>query len=311
MSSVAFFIIHLYFWAQKHKAGMSFSSSILQSSSWMDRAISTLVYFGASFFLPKIRAIGISKLPLAFRTLFGRNTITRRKASSPEDVSVDSQLLLYRLWEYLQIACVPSGLFNIYSSIIVKATAMLNIILVVQESIHFRLKEKQLRSSEEADTSNTKEEGTQERPKGWLRWFRRGSIQEEAKLCERSVVASEAASSSSKSSTSENGGVDAGGSIDGNKKIPVDLKKHVRQAKQVVQGHRESVIDDVAWGSLQLAFIYKDMTQWQALYMAWMVVLLQILEEAILHPDLTRSQKVRKASWIVGVAWLSGKILFR
>jgi hypothetical protein len=78
----------------------------------------------------------------------------------------------------------------------------------------------------------------------------------------------------------------------------------------VISGKRESAVDDIAWGAFQMAFVYWDWTNRQAIGTAWILFLLTVIEDAWLNPNLSKEEKWRKASWIGVVAIGTGKLLF-
>lgn len=122
-------------------------------------------------------------------------------------------------------------------------------------------------------------------------------------------------------------------------------RHHVQHAKRLLTGHRDSVLDDILVGVVQivtvcvlaaiednnngrnlqnntdtmswLSWIVQNLlwivltSKWKTIGLSWMVFLLTLLENDVLfNNDLSTSQKLRKVSWIAFVGFTSGKYVF-
>lgn len=251
----------------------------------------------------------------------------------PEVMSWDE--LCHKVWACLQASSVISGLLNIYPHVIIKWNAMFHIVLIVKESMEHRF----ATQTEQERIAKEQEEKRQRILDFWHRWlpnflyewiFMRKEKQNEKKLKDEDEGATTTTSKNTtttfvSSSTSEQSSSVAGlrqrntttptastkpsssyNSLPSNEEI----RQHVSKAKRVVQGHRESVLDDMIWGGLQIVFIYNEWTNWQTFVIAWLAFLLTILEEAILDTTLSCKQKWRKILWIGAAAVGTGKLAF-
>jgi hypothetical protein len=245
--------------------------------------------------------------------------------------------LSHKIWTYLQATSVVSGLFNFYPHVIIKWNAMFHIVLVVKESVEHRY----ATQLEQERRAKEREEKRARILQFWRRWLPKFLFEwiflrtEKKKLKAQhstttTTTTTTPSTSSKQSSSSASSATDTGlrqrktssmststtetstSSSSSSASLPSheEIRQHVKKAKLVVQGHRESVWDDIVWGALQIAFIYHDWTNWQTFVVAWLVFLLTVLEEAILDPSLSKKQKWRKAMWIGAVAVTTGKLAF-
>ncbi|KAG7345859.1 hypothetical protein IV203_038806 [Nitzschia inconspicua] len=371
----------------------STSSSLLTASTWGDKIVSLILFYGSYLFLGKIRSIGVSNLPMAIRLLISMmgkksNSLTNSKGKdnvtsemSCSNHKTDDKIrtvgstttnatnnltnpsswddVCHKVWTYLQASSVVSGLFNIYPYVIIKWNAMFHIVLVVKESMEHRY----ATQLEHQRIIREREEKRQRMLDFWRRWLPRFLfewifLRKQRKTTkqqnndkgddEAATPASPVkAGTSMSTSTSTSTGKRFVGLRKRNKEMPAaetictktssssieatslssttttsssssisppfikeEIRQHVQKAKLVVQGHRESNMDDIIWGFLQIAFIYNDWTHWQTCVVAWLVFLLTVLEEAVLDPSLSSKQKWRKAVWIGAMAAGSGKLAF-
>lgn len=177
---------------------------------------------------------------------------------------------------------VASGLFNFYPTII-KIHALLNICFAVHASIEARREEEEKAKQKESHHSFT----------GFIKKYLFWSHSSKSKADDEKND-KETSSKKKKTLTAEE-----------------TAQKGCHKARQILAGHRDSATDDILWGVFQAVFVfYHNQTYLQALWHAWMVLLLTILEEAIFNPKLNRKQKGRRILWIVVTGYLSGKLVF-
>lgn len=81
-------------------------------------------------------------------------------------------------------------------------------------------------------------------------------------------------------------------------------------AQRLLEGKRDSAMDDVLWGVFQASLLFYDVSWIRALVHAWMVFLLHVMEDALWRDDLTAKQKGHKILWLTAVAYVSGKLVF-
>lgn len=84
----------------------------------------------------------------------------------------------------------------------------------------------------------------------------------------------------------------------------------LKKAKSILSGKRDSAIDDIIWGVLQVSFVFFNQSNLQAIGHAWMVFLLTILDEAVFNPRLDSNQKMKQVAWVSFVGYMSGKLIY-
>jgi hypothetical protein len=319
-----------------------------------------------------VRALGISNLPTALRLLFaggGKDEKKKKKttttkngsddkkysnsAAAPVEDVTDIRSLLYPIWSTLQILSVPSAFLNIHPTNIMKASAIFNIVLVVEESISQRYQtqkeyERQLQEKEEKELQR-RQYWKDRLPRCFYKLIFERRTKEEnvtatssvttttattAKttttttttivppMKQSSTVSSEVSSSETSSlSTTKTTSSDptttttTTTTMKPNTTTPIIIiTKDVvlEKTKKIVQGqqHRQSNIDDVLWGIIQCIMIFHDVnTYYHTLLVSWVLLLIKILEDVVMNPQLTKKQKYTKAFWILLVAVGSGKLL--
>ncbi|KAG7339734.1 hypothetical protein IV203_024773 [Nitzschia inconspicua] len=181
----------------------STSSSLLTASTWGDKIVSLILFYGSYLFLGKIRSIGVSNLPMAIRLLISMmgkksNSLTNSKGKdnvtsemSCSNHKTDDKIrtvgstttnatnnltnpsswddVCHKVWTYLQASSVVSGLFNIYPYVIIKWNAMFHIVLVVKESMEHRY----ATQLEHQRIIREREEKRQRMLDFWRRWLPR------------------------------------------------------------------------------------------------------------------------------------------
>jgi hypothetical protein len=273
-------------------------------------------------------------------------TATPSTTTTTTSSTISWDELCNQVWTYLQASSVLSGLLNVYPHVVIKWNAMFHIVLVVKESIEHRyatqLEKERLAREREAKRQSILQFWRRWLPKFLFEWiFLR---KEKTKLNDHKPVSTattttnsitsnpasrqpssfvgaatsatgflrqrKTTSTASTSSTSLSSSSSFPSSSTPSLPSNQEIRHHIQKAKLVVQGQRESAIDDLIWGALQIALIYYDWTHWQTLVMAWMIFLLTVLEEAWLDESLTSEKKWRKAMWIAAAAIATGKLAF-
>ena len=275
----------------------------------MDKLPSMIIYYLASTFLAsRLRSVGISNLPVAFQQW--RQTLSsKRRPDGSLDVVSCAKELFQTLYHSL---VVVSGVWNIYP-LVIQWHAVWNIILAVKESIDQRNLEKLLEAEKKKknddandETTTTTDKSARSRRtsmtqimKGWLLLDNNNDNHVEKKAVEKNADQGNKAliTKSSNSIRSQ--------------KSQDQAQKAAQKAKQLLAGKgRDSATDDICWGIMQICFVWLNSTTLQAVGTAWMIFLLTVMEEAVFNPKLTKNQKIRKACWILAVAYGSGKLVF-
>jgi hypothetical protein len=325
-------------------------------SDWLDKLVSGFLYLASSLVFKfrrssygNVRALGISNLPTAVRLLFagGGNdekktttTTTTKNGSDDKQYSnstagpvedvTDIRSLLYPIWSTLQILSVPSAFFNIHPTNIMKASAIFNIVLVVEESISQRYQtqkeyERQLQEKQEKELQR-RQYWKARLPRCFYKLIFERRKKEENVTATSSVTtttttvppmkqSSTVSSSETSSLATTTTTAAAATATNPNTTTPVIIiTKDVvlEKTKRIVQGqqHRQSNIDDVLWGIIQCIMIFHDVnTYYHTLLVSWVLLLIKILEDVVMNPQLTKKQKYTKAFWILLVAIGSGKLL--
>ena len=99
---------------------------------------------------------------------------------------------------------------------------------------------------------------------------------------------------------------------------PEKLIRKVRITKNVVSGKRETAVEDLVWGGLQIAYVVLDWTEKQAIGTAFMVYLCTLLEDVLLvavesqqggddddddDPAAKKKKKPKKINWFK-LSWI-------
>jgi hypothetical protein len=328
-------------------------------SDWLDKLVSGFLYLASSLVFKfrrssygNVRALGISNLPTAVRLLFAggrkdeKKTTTKNgsddkkysnsAAAVPVEDVTDIRSLLYPIWSTLQILSVPSAFLNIHPTNIMKASAIFNIVLVVEESISQRYQtqkeyERQLQEKQEKELQR-RQYWKAQLPRCFYKLIFERRTKGENVTATSSVTTATAKTTttttttvppmkqsstvSSTVSSSEISSLSTTTTSSSNTTTPIIIitTKDVvlEKTKKIVQGqqHRQSNIDDVLWGLIQCIMIFHDVNMYyHTLLVSWVLLLIRILEDVVMNPRLTKKQKYTKAFWILLVAVGSGKLL--
>lgn len=277
----------------------------------------------------RIRSIGISYFPLAFclfckyarpfasaetrQRLFQERKEDKLKASTNEfyyedpldDPDFETKCLV---WSVAQLVCVGSGVLNLYPHVIVKGALVFHILMTVQDSIETRpmvLHQEELKRKR-------KEKLQLESALFWkfllpyVLW----------KLLGYQAVVDKATDRKQK----QKGQKDKDSTADNPKQgiQPEKLIRKVRITKNVVSGKRETAVEDLIWGGLQIAYVVLDWTEKQAIGTAFMVYLCTLLEDVLLvavesqqggadgdddDPAAKKKKKPKKINWFK-LSWI-------
>eukprot|EP00536_Pseudo-nitzschia_multiseries_P013931 jgi/Psemu1/310386/fgenesh1_kg.633_\ len=99
-------------------------------------------------------------------------------------------------------------------------------------------------------------------------------------------------------------------------KTKEELIEKVHVAKNIVSGTRETAVDDLIWGAIEIAYVVFDLTHKQALASAFIVYLCTLLEDVLVisNDDAQKPNKKKikwfKILWISVCLYFTGKWLF-
>jgi len=265
----------------------------------------------------RIRSIGIACFPLGF-ALFckctrpfaspetraklaeeHRERETNKKKNSqqidffedPLDDPSFSQKSL--VWSVIQIVCAASGFFDWYPSVVVKSAFVFHILLTVQDSIETRPEELQRKRNEKLRLESALF-WKFFLPAFFWKWMGYKTIVDAAT---KSSASSKNGSSSSKNNDPN----------DSPPKMQEKLLEKVKVTKNVATGQRETAVEDLIWGAVQIAYVVFDLTHKQAIGTAFLVYLCTLLEDVLLSTavSIERNNKNerKKINWF-NVSWI-------
>mmetsp|Transcript_26040 Transcript_26040/g.53519 ORF Transcript_26040/g.53519 Transcript_26040/m.53519 type:complete len:318 (-) Transcript_26040:1351-2304(-) len=300
------------------------SASLTLGDKVLIRIVSGTFFAVSSFWCghERIRSVGIACFPLGF-ALFckctrpfaspetraklaeeHRERETNKKKNSqqidffedPLDDPSFSQKSL--VWSVIQIVCAVSGLFDWYPSVVVKSALVFHILLTVQDSIETR--PMALRREELRRKRNEKlrlESALFWKfflPAFFWKWMGYKTIVDAAT---KSSASSKNGSSSSKNNDPN----------DSPPKMQEKLLEKVKVTKNVATGQRETAVEDLIWGAVQIAHVVFDLTHKQAIGTAFLVYLCTLLEDVLLSTavSIERNNKNerKKINWF-NVSWI-------
>ncbi|VEU39234.1 unnamed protein product [Pseudo-nitzschia multistriata] len=311
------------------------SSSLTTTDKFLIQAISGTMFAISSFWHGhrRIRSVGISNIPLGFalfckyarpfastearakaldeRKKYDKEEAMRKelsldgsaKGGDPLDDPAFARVCL--LWSVAQLLCGVSGIFDWYTDVIIKGAVVFHILMTVQDSIETRQielhKEELQRKRAEKLELQSAQFWKFLLPKPLWRWLG----------YERIVMR---ATTPSKPSTKTS---------DTAKKEPAsneDLREKVHTAKKIIRGKRETAVDDLIWGAIQIAYVAFDVTHKQAMGTAFAVYLCTFFEDVLdistLEKDGKQQHKTKKKIKWFKIMWVSlclyytGKLFF-
>ena len=264
----------------------------IQTASLLLMAVST-IGFGHS----RIRSIGISNLPLGVclfcksQKLFRKNQTNQRRTQTPlkDDDDDDELSAKCFLWSCVQLLTVASGLLDVYPSTIIKATVIFYILVTVQDSVTTR----PILLAQEELERKTKEKNALDSALFWkpILWHPFWKLLGFETVVEKSANATNAkiAKSGAPASDKENT------ELQKNSKRTTTttttntphyytetIIKRLGKTKKVVSGKRETAVQDLIWGSMQIAYVVFDLTSKQAIGTAFLVYLCTLLEDVLI-----------------------------
>ena len=320
------------------------STSLTFGDKFLIQIVSAILFLISNLWYghKRIRSIGISNFPLSFALFckcarpFASNEKRsklleeRKKHDTKSDDGEDSDPLdidplddpaFIRnclLWSIMQFLCVTSGIFNWYPDVIIKGAVVFHILLTVQDSI----KTRPIKLHEEELRLKRKQKLQLESAQFW-KFFLPKAIW---KLLGFEKVVKEATAAPPNSilaSSDKNNDGDDNNDL----KKKEELIKKVHTAKNVVRGKRETAVDDLIWGAIQIAYVAFDVTHKQAIGTAFMVYLCTLLEDVLVISNSSSTddsgddgkgsqQKTKKKinwfkiSWIVICVYFTGRWFF-
>jgi len=278
----------------------------------------------------QIRSAGISSFPLGFvlfckyarpfaskktrrKKLEERKKYHKEQTAKPDDAPGDplEDAALTRnclLWSTVQLLCVVSGVFDWYPDVIIKGAIVLYILLTVYDSIETRpemlRKEEMRRKQKEKLQLESAQFWRFLMPKTLWRWLGFENIVRKATTPEPLKTSNATATKTGNDKK-----------IDGDSNDDDDLKKKQQQnkkellekvhiAKKVFRDTRETAVDDLIWGAIQIAYVVFDLTHKQAIGAAFMVYLCTLLEDVLVISTSEDEQQKKKTSWFK-ILWVS------
>lgn len=294
------------------------SESLTTSDRILIQILSGILFVFSGFWCDRARSVGIANFPMGFALFckharpFASNETRAKvfeerknynpKASVEANDRIDpledpSFAKLCLVWSMAQLLCVVSGIFDWYPDIIVKGTVIFRILLSVQDSVQTRpIKEQQEEMRQKRKQKQQLESAQFWRfilPRFLWKW-----------LGFEKAVARATGTITPKTSERHETEKD-------NKKS--DLAQKVHTTKQVIQGRRETAVDDLIWGAIEIAYVAFDVTHKQAIGTAFMVYLCTLLENVLTTSPYSRSgnvpEKKQKIQWFK-LVWISLCVYF-
>jgi hypothetical protein len=175
------------------------------------------------------------------------------------------------VWSAARLLCVASGVFDVYPAILIKAALVFHVLMTVQDSIETR---PMVLHREELRRRRDEKLGLESAlfwkfllPRPIWRLLGYEAVVEKAthpaKQPPKPVPNTDDDKPKPKKTKQEK------------------LLKKVRITKNLVSGTRETAVEDLIWGALQIAYVVLDLTEKQAIGTAFLVYLCTLLEDVL------------------------------